>query len=540
MMLLVLLLLLLPHVAAASVAAPAWQLTTPLRRHAPPQLALAPAEVRPRRRQQREDARVAVRFVPSFKAAQRARGVVHGSGDSSEYVVTPRASPAEIRAMLNGLCSTGQLEPAIALLAHRLATSAIGSDAEGLSSIVLNACANAGRMDLTRGVLTAMREHHVPIGLLTFCILIKGYGRAGDVDRVTRTYTAMQQLRLTPDLATLNALLDAYARNGRLAEAEGVLVEMEKGAVEPSSRTYNTLIKGYSHAHRLQEAFGVVRRMRSVLGPNGPNEVTYSTLIHACVRDGQLGRARTILTWLGDDANPLRPDVWAYTALLRGLLADSGGGARRVGEALALLDEMLTRGVRPNDATVSTLITGCIDRGNVSAAREAADTVRTHASHVGDARLALATDEAMIVGLCRPRQPTSAADDASHQVSLPLDTGRARDPQRLRDALRLFVSCQSSSVSRGNSVSRSPNGGGASSGASSSSSSSASSASSSASSSSSGQRSDAYAAANGSADGLRLGTRTCNALLAALVASGEVSSATHVLLSDVIASDDLE
>jgi pentatricopeptide repeat protein len=256
------------------------------------------------------------------------------------------------------------------------------------------------------------------------------------------------------------------------------------------------------------------------------------------VRDGQLGRARTILSWLGDDANPLRPDVWAYTALLRGLLADSGGGARRVDEALALLDEMLKLGVSPNEATVSTLITGCFDRGNVSAAREAADTVRTHASHVGDARLALATDEAMIVGLCRPRQPTSAADDASHQVSLPLDTGRARDPQRLRDALRLFVSCQSSSVSRGNSVSRSPNGGGASSGASSSSSSS--SASSSANSSSSGQKSDAYAAANGSADGLRLGTRTCNALLAALVASGEVSSATHVLLSDAIASDDLE
>ncbi|KOO33769.1 pentatricopeptide repeat-containing [Chrysochromulina tobinii] len=398
-MVLELLLLLLPHVAAASVAAPAWQLTTPLRRHAPPQLALAPAEVRPRRRQQREDARVAVRFVPSFKAAQRARGVVHGSGDSSEYVVTPRASPAEIRAMLNGLCSTGQLEPAISLLAHRLATSARGSDAEGLSSIVLNACANAGRMDLTRGVLTAMREHHVPIGLLTFCILIKGYGRAGDVDRVTRTYTAMQQLRLAPDLATLNALLDAYARNGRLAEAEGVLVEMDKAAVEPSSRTYNTLIKGYSNAHRLQEAFGVVRRMRSALGPNGPNEVTYSTLIHACVRDGQLGRARTILSWLGDDANPLRPDVWAYTALLRGLLADSGGGARRVDEALALLDEMLKLGVSPNEATVSTLITGCFDRGNVPRALQAFQTAK---KELPSLQLDKVTFGTLINGLTRP------------------------------------------------------------------------------------------------------------------------------------------
>ncbi len=173
------LLLLFGHAAAVSVA-PSWQLATPLRRHVPPQLALAPAEARGLQKE-----KAAVRFVPSFKAARRARGVVHGSDDSTEYVVTPRASPAEIRAMLNGLCATGQLEPATALLAHRLATAggARSSDAEGLSSIVLNACADTGRMDLTRGVLTAMREHHVPIGLLTFCILIKGHGRAGACPR---------------------------------------------------------------------------------------------------------------------------------------------------------------------------------------------------------------------------------------------------------------------------------------------------------------------------------------------------------------------
>ncbi len=122
--------------------------------------------------------------------------------------------------------------------------------------------------------------------------------RAGDVDRVDRTYRAMRQLGLAPDLATLNALLDAYARNGRLGAAEGVLAEMAAHAVEPSSRTYNTLIKGYSRARRMQEAFGVVRRMRVALGAHGPNEVTYSTLIHACVRDGQLSRARHILSWL--------------------------------------------------------------------------------------------------------------------------------------------------------------------------------------------------------------------------------------------------
>ena len=47
-----------------------------------------------------------------------------------------------------------------------------------------------------------------------------------------------------------------------------------------------TLIKGYARLGRMKEAFDAVRRLREALGPGGPNEVTYSTLIHACVRHG--------------------------------------------------------------------------------------------------------------------------------------------------------------------------------------------------------------------------------------------------------------
>lgn len=40
------------------------------------------------------------------------------------------------------------------------------------------------------------------------------------------------------------------------------------------------------------------RRMRDALGSNGPNQVTYSTLVHACVRLGEFSRARSILRWM--------------------------------------------------------------------------------------------------------------------------------------------------------------------------------------------------------------------------------------------------
>ena len=65
-------------------------------------------------------------------------------------------------------------------------------------------------MDLSTAVLGAMRKREVPMSELTFCILIKGFGRTGDVPRVRRTYDAMLKQNLVPDLATYNALLDAF------------------------------------------------------------------------------------------------------------------------------------------------------------------------------------------------------------------------------------------------------------------------------------------------------------------------------------------
>ena len=121
--------------------------------------------------------------------------------------------------MLNGLSSTGQLEAATEVLSSFLSFGGGGGlgsgEGERIASIVLNACAEQGRMDLSRSVLKAMRSGGVAPGELTFCILIKGHGRRGDVPRVRQTCDAMQRANVQPDLATLNAMLDAYAANGR-------------------------------------------------------------------------------------------------------------------------------------------------------------------------------------------------------------------------------------------------------------------------------------------------------------------------------------
>ena len=292
-------------------------------------------------------------------------------------------------------------------------------------------------MGLSREVMGAMRDHQVPLSTLSFCILIKGHGRNGDARRVKAAYEGMRTLGITPDLATINALVDAHVRTRRLPDAERLVAEMEAiHGVSPSARTFNTLLKGYALAGDMARAFATVRRLREAVGPGGPNEVTYSTLVHALVRTGDLRRARHLVTWMAKSDTPLAPDVYAYTALMRGLLEgrsaeeeaaaaaedadgaaaaatdaraeaaadeveggeehDGAGGdpaAPRpsppmdgVGEALGLLEEMLAFGVTPNEATVSTLIGGCFDRDNATAARLAAAAVRAHADTLPDAR----------------------------------------------------------------------------------------------------------------------------------------------------------
>lgn len=95
-----------------------------------------------------------VRFMPSFRAARRAHGVMH-RGSVAEYRVDGRTSGIEIRAMLHGLGETGQLESAARVFDQY---TMVASADETLASIVLNSCAERGRMDLCHQIVELMRR----------------------------------------------------------------------------------------------------------------------------------------------------------------------------------------------------------------------------------------------------------------------------------------------------------------------------------------------------------------------------------------------
>ena len=71
---------------------------------------------------------------------------------------------------------------------------------EGLASIVLNRCADLGRMDLCQEMMESLGGSAVPLSGLTYCILIKGHGRTGNIRLVRQTYASMRELQVGIDL----------------------------------------------------------------------------------------------------------------------------------------------------------------------------------------------------------------------------------------------------------------------------------------------------------------------------------------------------
>ena len=334
-----------------------------------------------------------VTFLPSFAAAARVPGVQGGpqsaeraGGERREhraadtcwqssavrYVVSEGSSREDVLRLAHGLTSTGQLSAASELVLAYIELRPEEPPMERggarehadvrLINMVLDACAQRGRMEICSPLLEALGTRRLPRSAYTYCILIKGYGRAKDSSRAASTLQAMRRAGVAPDLATYNALVDAYCRNGRMGLAESALARMDAEGIEPSVRTYNTLLRGYADlgmsvagsgghgraaAHHpahdrdwlqmrpppslglppplrersaaartrrsLHQAFGVLRRMRAQLGASSPDGVTYNTLVSACARQGRTGLARRMLRGLA------APHAQAVGAPLRDL-----------------------------------------------------------------------------------------------------------------------------------------------------------------------------------------------------------------------------
>ncbi|KAL3676741.1 hypothetical protein R1sor_026689 [Riccia sorocarpa] len=250
----------------------------------------------------------------------------------------------------------------------------------GAFNAALNACATGALTKKAEELLERMASMGVEPDIITFNILIKLFAKAGKADQLLNMIEQMEEHGIEPDVTTYNSLVSAYVNLGDLEEAERIVyamqqavgagaARMESGSddlklptrfwsrvAKPDVRTYTTLMNGYVKKGRIKDAVQLLITMRN--GEDGkthPNEVTYTTVIAACINLGMMDEANSLLLEMAEQKVPA--NLITYNILLKGYCSSG-----QLSKAYDVMKKMKAAGIQPDVVSYNTLLHGCIQR----------------------------------------------------------------------------------------------------------------------------------------------------------------------------------
>lgn len=284
-----------------------------------------------------------------------------------------------------------------------------------------------GRPAEASALLTEMREKGPQPTIGTINTILRANGRIGDLTALANCIRMINQLKLTPDVVTFTTILDALLRKAGSSASDsvlGVLKLMDSLNVKANAVTYTALIKaclvsteasnvdlavqnmaigrkrnaqnagqagsGFMEP-RFDAALDLLDRMISLRVE--PTEVTYSTIIAACLQNPEYVAAIAEKGGIPEQylSGPRpRADLGETPETVARWRRDTPA----VTLALNLLERLRKRGLSPNSTTFHYLIAGLgspvMDRASflraLVIADEAVDTSRRASRTDGDHR----------------------------------------------------------------------------------------------------------------------------------------------------------
>ncbi|KAF5200363.1 Pentatricopeptide repeat-containing protein [Thalictrum thalictroides] len=148
------------------------------------------------------------------------------------------------------------------------------------------------------------------------------------------------------DIHVGNSLIDMYAKHGNMETAEMVFANLP----EVNVCSWNVLIAGYGQEGQSGKALELLQRMQS----HGfePDEVTYVSMLGACVNSGDIETGREMFDRIES------PIVSAWNAVLSGY---SQKGQHE--EAVDFFRRMQFQNVRPDRTTLASILSSCAGMG---------------------------------------------------------------------------------------------------------------------------------------------------------------------------------
>lgn len=212
----------------------------------------------------------------------------------------------------------------------------------------LAVCVGAGRISEARTLLDAMELRGGVADVITYNTLMKGYAKAGSLDECFEIFERLKEKNLSPSQVTYGILLDGCINGDKVDRALELFEDIKKSGCQLNTILYTLLIKGFARSGDCKQAMNVYSHMQTEKSIS-PDLITFSILIKAnCDSD----RIEEALVLLGDMVSGgLKPDEVVFNNLISGCAKQ---GNAKLGKQL--FADMIASRVRPSNATFSILI----------------------------------------------------------------------------------------------------------------------------------------------------------------------------------------
>ncbi|KAL5578876.1 hypothetical protein UlMin_011318 [Ulmus minor] len=176
------------------------------------------------------------------------------------------------------------------------------------------------------------------------------YGHAKMIENAIRTFKQSGELGVAPTVRTLNSLLFSCILAQNYKEVNRIFVEFPKiYGIEPDIDSYNWVIKAYSESGSTSSGYSTLAEMdRKGVKPNTLTFAHLLTGFYSEERYEDVGKVMQLM-----EKHGFHQGISIYNVRIQSLCK-----LKKSSEAKALLDGMLTRGIKPNSSTYIHLIHG--------------------------------------------------------------------------------------------------------------------------------------------------------------------------------------
>ncbi|KAF7824820.1 pentatricopeptide repeat-containing protein [Senna tora] len=235
--------------------------------------------------------------------------------------------------MINKYCEANYIKKAYELC---LRLSNQGNIVKGGSYFkLLSKLCSEGDTNRALMLLEKMRLLNVEPGKIMYCKVLAALCQAGKMRKARSLFDVLVERGITPDVITYTLMINSYCRMNCLPEAYFLFQDMKDRGIKPDVVTYTVLLDGQFKTNLSTNS--------SLMLNNGKTAIS---------------DVSTILREMHD--MKVKPDVITYTVLIDGHVK----AYNLQEEAIALFDEMIGKGLEPDNVAYNALVCGLCNRGN--------------------------------------------------------------------------------------------------------------------------------------------------------------------------------